>query len=407
MDRKKQKILLVHNYYQIPGGEDTVVENEMRLLKENGHKVLLYSRTNSEIKTMSKFWKLLLPFIAVFNIKTYWQIKKIIKEKHIDIVHVHNTLTLISPSVYYAAVKCRIPVVQTIHNFRLLCPGATFYRNGNICEDCVNKGLRCAIKHNCYRDSKLQTLVSVFCIKFHRLTGIYKKINYICLTEFNKEKLLLFKQIKPEQVFIKPNFVFSDKECISADAKWPNQYIFVGRIDKLKGVDILLRAWKKMNNTDFKLMICGIGPMEDWCKKYIADNQLINVKMKGFVSNEEVRSLIANCKALILPTQWYEGFPMTVLEAVSAGTPVICSNLGNVGSLIKDGVNGYKFDYLSSDALIRAIYRLNKNVNIRDSVIDVYKSKYTMDRNYNSLISVYDYCIICLKKGRFKNNETN
>ena len=210
----KQKVLMVHNYYQIPGGEDTVVENEKRLLEENGHEVILYTRHNNELKSFSKIKKLVLPFTTIFNIKTYKDVKRIIKKEHIEIVHVHNTLNLISPSVYYAALSCKVPVIQTVHNFRLLCPGATFYRDGHICEDCLKYGLKCAVKHGCYRNSKLQTLACVITTKIHRMLGVYRKINYICLTEFNKNKLLELNYrskkiiISPEKVYVKPNFTY-------------------------------------------------------------------------------------------------------------------------------------------------------------------------------------------------------
>ncbi|MBY0145123.1 glycosyltransferase [Neobacillus niacini] len=208
---KKKKILIVHNYYQIPGGEDTVVANEKKLLEEHGHQVVLYSRNNNELKGMAKLQKLCIPFSTVFSIRTYREVKNIIIKEKIDVVHVHNTLNLISPSVYYAAFSKNKPVIQTIHNFRLLCPAATFYREGRICEDCVDKGLKCAVSNKCYRGSRLQTLGCVFTLKLHRLLGTYKKLNYICLTEFNKEKLLMLNKgkkqlIDPNKVFVKPNF---------------------------------------------------------------------------------------------------------------------------------------------------------------------------------------------------------
>lgn len=212
MGEKKETILMVHNYYQIPGGEDMVVANEKKLLEEHGHKVILYTRNNTELKTMRMLTKFFLPFNTVFNVKTYWDVRKIIKKNDIDIVHVHNTLNLISPSVYYAAVNCGVPVVQTLHNFRMLCPGATFYRDGHICEECLTKGLKCAVKYGCYRNSKVQTLACVITTLIHRKTGIYKKINFICLTDFNKEKLLQFNKTKniidEAKVYIKPNFTF-------------------------------------------------------------------------------------------------------------------------------------------------------------------------------------------------------
>ena len=223
----KPRILIVHNYYQIPGGEDSVVVNEKQMLERHGHKVILYSRDNSELYGFPKRKKVLLPFTTVFNIKTYREVKEIIRNHQIDIVHVHNTLNLVSPSVYYAAINCKVPVVQTIHNFRLLCPGAAFYRDGHICEECVEKGLRCAIKYNCYRKSWLQTLACVVTTKFHCMIGIYKKLNYICLTEFTREKMLFFKQINPGKIFVKPNFVENINKIIPAE-KRKNRFIFAG-----------------------------------------------------------------------------------------------------------------------------------------------------------------------------------
>lgn len=176
------------------------------MLEEHGHKVILYSRNNAELKHMSKPQKLFLPIMTIFNPRTYKEIKSRIKSENVEIVHVHNTLNLISPAVYYAARAMKVQVVQTVHNFRLLCPGATFYRDGNICEDCVEHGLRCAVKHSCYRGSRIQMLACVISTWFHRMTGIYGKINYICLTEFNKEKLLQLKQIEADRVFCETKF---------------------------------------------------------------------------------------------------------------------------------------------------------------------------------------------------------
>lgn len=214
----KKTVLIVHNYYQIPGGEDTVVANEKRLLEEHGHRVYLYTRNNSEINQLSWLRKLCLPFTTIYNPRTARDIRRIIQKEGIDIVHVHNTLNLISPAVYYAAVRCGVPVVQTMHNFRLLCPGATFYRDGHICEDCLHHGLLCAVRHGCYRGSRLQTLICVISSWLHRATGIYGRINYICLTEFNRDKLLSINEargkqmISPDHVFIKPNFTFDIPE---------------------------------------------------------------------------------------------------------------------------------------------------------------------------------------------------
>lgn len=381
---EKEKVLIVHNYYQIPGGEDTVVANEKKLLEEHGHKVILYTRNNNELRKMGKIQKLLLPFTTIYNSKISRDIKRIIIQEGIDIVHVHNTLTLISPSVYYAAKRCAVPVVQTIHNFRLLCPGATFYRDGKICEECVSKGLGCSIKHGCYRGSKSQTLICAVATQIHRWTGIYGKINYICLTEFNKTKLLQLKQIKPEKVFVKPNFV-DDNE----DSGQRSGFIFAGRLDELKGIRVLIEAWKLLGSDAPNLIICGTGPLEGWCKE---ETQGLNVEMRGFVDNVEVKKLIAHSKALILPTLWYEGFPMSIVEAYAMGTPVICSDLGNAGSLVEEGITGWKFIPGSAEGLAAKVKGWS---NICDSVKTVFEDRYTPSSNYVQLLNIYKSVINC------------
>lgn len=383
---KKPKILIVHNYYQIPGGEDTVVANERKLLEDNEHEVIIYSRNNSELKNFFKWRKLLLPITTVFNPKTYRDVKRIIKEQNVEIVHVHNTLNLISPSVYYAAFSCKVPVVQTIHNFRLLCPAATFYRDGHICEDCVEHGLGCAVKHSCYRGSKVQTLACVVSACIHRQIGVYKKLNYICLTDFNKDKLLNLKGVEKERVFVKSNFVFTHTDEVNGNLLQRNYFIYAGRLDELKGLKLLFEAWKHMGASVTKLIVCGIGPLDEWGKSFLQENLDCNIEMKGFVTNIEAKRLIANSKALILPTQWYEGFPMTILEAYSVGTPVIGSDIGNVGSLIKEGVTGWTFTHNSVDALVEVV----KEADINPFRISLEQSmQYSKEENYKRLLSIY------------------
>lgn len=388
MTEAKQKILIVHNYYQIPGGEDTVVAYEKKMLEEHGHQVLLYTRHNSELKSFSKIEKLLLPISTIFSLKTYREVKALIKKEKIDVLHVHNTLNLISPSVYYAAFHCKVPVVQTIHNFRLLCPGATFYRDGHICEDCVSKGLLCAVKHSCYRGSKLQTLACVLSTGIHRSLGTYGKLNYICLTEFNKNKLLQLKQVKEENVFVKPNFMKALKETLPYE-KRKNQFVYAGRLDALKGVDVLLKAWKMWEPKKERLIICGTGPEESWCREFAEKNCLENVEFKGFVENELVKKILGESKALILPTQWYEGFPMTIVESFSVGTPVIASALGNAGSLIEEGQNGLKFQADSPESLCETLKSAASRL---QGLSEAMINQYSEESNYEQLRNIYEAC---------------
>ncbi len=376
----KRKILIVHNYYQIPGGEDTVVAGEKKLLEEHGHRVILYTRNNLDIQKMNRFRKCMLPLISLYNPGTAREIRKMIREQGVEIVHVHNTLHLISPAVYYAARRCDVPVFQTVHNFRLLCPGAAFFRDGRICEDCVRKGLGCAVRHGCYRGSRAQTLVCVLGMKLHRALGIYGKIRYICLTEFNREKLLQLKQIPPENVFVKPNFV----DVVPEDGG-RSGFLYAGRLEEWKGLRTLMEAWRLMGENAPVLTVCGSGPLEGWCKKVIRELGL-HIELRGFVENGEVRQLMSRSRALILPTLLYEGFPMSIAEAFAAGTPVICSDVGNAGSLVEEGVTGWKFEPGNAADLVRAIGRWT---DLSDRVRKVYESRYTAESNYRQLMEIY------------------
>lgn len=387
---KQYKVLLVHNYYQLPGGEDTVVANEKKLLEAHGHEVVLYTRHNSELKNMNFARKMLLPFSTVFNPRTYREIRSRIKAEKVDIVHVHNTLNLVSPAVYYAAVSCNVPAVQTVHNFRFLCPGATFYRDGKICEECLEKGLGCALKHKCYRGSRLQTLACVISTLIHRATGIYRKIHYICLTEFNRQKLLQLKQIPEENVHVKPNFAVEHGVMIPGEER-VDRIIYVGRLEELKGVHILLEAWKLLGAEAPELMMCGNGPLEPWCREYIAEHGLNMVKLMGFVPNREVRDLIAGSKALILPTQCYESFPMTIPEAYAVGTPVLTGDIGNAGNLVDERHTGMHFVYNSPNSLAHIIRKLHKEdiALWGENARQKYQQAYSPEANYRYLVEIY------------------
>lgn len=391
---KPYRVLIIHNYYQIPGGEDTVVSNEKRLLEQHGHAAFFYMRKNQEINGFSLFQKLCFPFQTVFSHRTYREIKKIIKEKHIDLIHVHNTLSLISPSVYYAAFRCGIPVIQTIHNFRLLCPGATFVRDGAICEDCVEKGLLCSVKGKCYRNSLLQTFVSAFTLKLHRMMGTYGRIYYICLTEFNKKKLLQLNNkgrqlIEPDHIFVKPNFVWSKGEIVPMP-KRKNQFLYAGRLDALKGIWVLLDTWKKINN--YQLVLCGGGPEEVHISDFLKKNGMDNVQLLGQVSHEKVLGLLRESKALIMPTQWYEGQPMVILESYSMGTPVIGSRLGNVKDMIVEGLTGCTFIHNEPEELRHIIEYLPDFE--ATAIREHFDEKYGSEENYKKLIEIYERSVV-------------
>lgn len=391
---KRKKVLIVHNYYQIPGGEDTVVANEKKLLEEHGHEVLFYSRNNSELKKFSAFQKMLLPFSTIFNIRTYREVKRMIRENGVEIVHVHNTLNLVSPSVYYAAFASGVPVVQTVHNFRLLCPGAVFLRDGHICEDCVRKGLSCAVKYACYRGSRAQTLLCVWSTKLHRMIGTYRKLNYICLTEFNRQKLLLLNRpgekiiIDPGRIFVKPNFVFEPEKLPVSGKK--DFYLFIGRIEELKGIGILLDAFEKL--PDKKLFLAGGGPELARYRRLAEERNIKNVVFLGFLDREALTERLAGAKAVIAASQCYESFGMMIAEAYAAHVPVIAGDIGNLGVLVEDGKTGLKFRYDSSEALAETIERFEEleTEEWGENAYEKFRKEFSAEMNYTFLNEIYN-----------------
>ncbi|MBO5620321.1 MAG: glycosyltransferase family 4 protein, partial [Butyrivibrio sp.] len=309
-----------------------------------------------------------------------------IEHEKIDVIQVHNTVALISPAVYLAGINHGIPVIQTIHNFRLVCPNGVCYIRDHVCERCLEHGLKASLLYNCYRDSKLQTFVCALTMKIQRLLQTYRAIYYICLTDFNRQKLLALKQIKEDNIFIKPNFTtIEDKGLSAVDRK--RQIVYAGRIEKIKGVDILLQAWMKLGDKAPKLIICGSGELEGWCKEYISNNEIENVEMLGQISNSEVKKLIGESMAMIYPTQWYEGFPMAVAEAYVMGTPIIASDIGNVGNLVDEGISGLKFKSNSVVSLAKAVEKFAEAPIV---LPEEYMTKYTAENNYVMLKGIYE-----------------
>lgn len=373
---RKETVLIVHNYYKNPGGEDTVVENEKKLLEDHGHKVVLYTRNNAEIDRFSLVQKLLFPLRAIYSLRTAREIKKIVKREGIDVVHVHNTLSLISPSVYRAAKRCKVPVFQTVHNFRLLCPAATFYRNGAICEDCVKGGLHCALKHKCYRSSFVSTLVSAVTLKFNRMIGSYK-IDYICLTEFTKKKLSPL--VGESRISVKPNFTYDRGK----KEKKGEYYLFVGRLEEIKGVRLLIEAFSAL---PLSLKIAGTGELFEELSKKVEGKG--NIELLGYQSKEQVTSLMKGAKALVMCSQWYETFGMVIIEAFSAGLPVVVGDVGNISSLVEEGVNGTKFVYNDVQSLREAVLRMEGS-SMEEGAYQTYLKLYTPERSYLQLMNIY------------------
>lgn len=380
-------ILIIHNKYRFAGGEDTVVCNEKKLLEKYGHKVILWQQDNTSIKQHVLFQKLFLPLRTIFSLSSYRQVKRIIKEQQADIVHVHNTLPLVSFSVYYAAKKYGCGLVQTLHNFRFLCPNGLFYRDGHICEDCT-AGLSHSVKHACYRGSVLQSAAVALNLWLHRKIGTFNLPDvYIALTEFNKEKLSRI--LNPDKIYIKPNF--NPQSTPFTMPKLRRGFLCLSRLEDSKGIMKLLESFRNM--PDVGLDIVGTGTLESQVRDYIDTNHLSKIILYGQISHDKAMELLYHAKALLLPTQLYEGFPMTIAESYSLGTPVIGSNIGNTADLIENGKTGFVYNTDEPGALQSIINRFCKDEfdykAMESNCQKVFSEKYSEDINYHILLNIY------------------
>jgi glycosyltransferase involved in cell wall biosynthesis len=357
--------------------------------------VIAYSRNNSELNEMNIFRKLLIPFTAIYSFKTYREVKALIKENDIDVVHVHNTLMMVSPSVFYAAFACHVPVVQTLHNFRMLCPAGSFFRGDRICEECSEKGLACSLKYACYRGSRVQTMVSAAILKVHRMLGTYRKVNFICLTEFNKKKLGQLNKkganvIDMNRVYIKPNFTFQDDENFESSSHL-DYFLFVGRVEALKGIGVVIRAFEKM--PDQRLVVAGDGPLMEEMQTYIREHDMHNVEFAGYLSKKpELQEKYRKARAVIMSSQCYEAFAMTIAEAYSYGVPVIAGDIGNLRNMVEENSTGLRFIYDSPDDLVRKVRKFNEMdiAALKKNAKQFYDSRLRPEDNYRILEKIYE-----------------
>ena len=398
---KPLNILLVHCHYRLAGGEDVVFADECALLKAHGHHVTLYERRNDEATgAAAPAQKLLLPLRAVYNFQTVREVRALIRQNHIDLVHVHNTLLVISPSVLRAAQAEGVPVVQTLHNFRLFCPSGVLLRHGQVCEDCPRHSLLCAVRHRCYRGSLAQSAVCAAVYGFHRLLGSYRHVDLIALTEFDRQKLLEFNTHRPvfdpARLFVKPNMVRLD----GADAAAPlpltqrkNQIVFAGRLEELKGLRTAIEAWNLLKqdaggSAAPELIVCGIGPLQDWARQAAAG---ANVSFRGQVSHAALHALLAESRAALAPSLCYESFALVPAEAHALGTPVLASDLGNVGAAVREGVDGLHFAPGDPAALADAVRRLNAAAQAMDpaAMRKNALAAFAPEENYRRLMAIY------------------
>lgn len=384
------RILLVHNYYQQPGGEDQIFEAESAMLEKHGYRVFQYTVNNNYINGLNP---LKLARLTLWNNDVGIELRKFIRKVHPTVIHFHNTFPLISPAAYYIAKAEGATVVQTLHNYRLLCPNALFFRKGRLCQDCMDKFVPWpSVLYACYRKSITASTVTSAMLSIHRAMRTYIKMvdMYIALTDFAREKFICG-GYPAEKIAVKPNFVDPDPGIGIGRG---NYAIFVGRLSLEKGINTLLSAWGKIGEK-IPLTIVGDGPLASQVAE--AALHIPGVEWLGHKPRQLVLDLMKDATVLIFPSIWYEGLPVTIVEAYSVGLAVIASNLGAMSSMIDHNRTGLHFRPGDPEDLATQVDWIISHPaeleRMRQEARAEYEVKYTAGHNYEMLMEIYESAI--------------
>ncbi len=380
------RILACHNYYQQPGGEDRCFEDECALLESRGHDVVRYELDNDHIVG----WRSILTAgKSIWNPKSYRAVRQLIEKERVDIVHCTNTFPEISPAIYYACNRARVPVVQSLQNYRLLCANSYLLRDGKVCEKCVGKTIALpAIQHGCYRESRLATSAVVAMQSIHKLLGSWSNYvdQFVVPTEFAREKFVSA-GLPANRLFVKPNFVDPVPKMGDGSGGYA---LFAGRLSGEKGIATLLDAWKEATDLP-PLRIIGDGPLRSMVEMAAKSNPLI--QYLGFHSAASVSDIMSQASMLVVPSLWYEGLPRTIVESLAVGTPIVVSDIGPLGGLANPQSGGMSFQVGNSSALKQAVQTLATDTGLtttrREAARREFMTHYTADANYSSLMNIY------------------
>jgi len=385
-------VLSIHNAYKIRGGEDESRQAEERLLREHGHRVEVYEEHNDRVDTLSR---LQVAAKTIWSREAYTTVTEKLKSRPCDLVHIQNFFPLISPSVHYAAQNLGVPVIQTLRNYRLLCPNGLFFRDGQVCEDCLGKAIPYpGVVHRCYRDSLAASGMTTAMLVVHRMlqTWTNQVDAFITLTEFARQKLIEG-GLPGEKIHVKPNFVHPDPGVGTGSGGYA---VFVGRLSVEKGLDTLLAAWEKLGGA-IPLKIIGDGPLSSEVEAAV--DRIPNVTGLGRRPMKEVYDIVGEAKFLVFPSKWYETFGRVAVEAFAKGTPVIAANIGAIAELVEDDRTGLHFQPGNAEDLAATVERAIANPELlqgmRSVVRQEYEQKYTAEANYRRLMEIYEF--VCPK----------
>jgi len=384
------RVLLAHNFYRstAPSGEDTVYLEERSLLERHGVEVIAYERQSDELDTAGMSTLARSALDASWSDAAARQLSSLIVRTRPDVAHFHNTFPLISPSAYGACAAAGVPVVQTLHNYRLICPGAMLYRDGVPCEDCVGTSLLPALRHRCYRQSLPATASVVNMLWNNRRRGTYSSLvhRYVALTEFARERFIAG-GLPAARIDVKPNGLAAPPHAGTGEGGYA---VFVGRLSVEKGVHTLIEAWKALSGV--RLKVVGEGPMRAPLEQQ-ARRDLVDVEFMGRLERSRVAEVVGEAALAVVPSQWFEGFPMVVVEAFACGTPVVASRLGSLAEIVRDGITGRLFTSGDPGALVAAVRAMldapEALKQMRRNARHEFETRYSSAAGFRALMEIY------------------
>ncbi|MDR3773942.1 MAG: glycosyltransferase family 4 protein [Terracidiphilus sp.] len=382
------RVLVLHNRYQFSGGEDVVVRQETEMLRASGVEVCLHQVDNDSIIGMRQ--EIGAAIGAFYSYRMRAEVSELVKQFRPNVMHVHNFMPRLTPSVYDAGRGQGCAVVQTLHNYRFLCANAVLLRNGRPCQDCVGRAYGWpGIIHRCYRESAMGSAIVGGVTSWHRMRGTWRNQvdRYIVLTQFARELFAESGVVPAEKIVVKPNAV-PDSGIGAGDGRY---LLYVGRLSPEKGIKVLLQAALHGEGFPLPLTIVGGGPLQDEVERAARSGR---IEYRGNQSQEEVRRLMKHATLLLFPSLWYETFGMVIAEALASGLPVVASRLGAMAELICSGENGLLVEPGSSDALVAAVRRFISSPQLegamRENARESYEQKYTIEANRQILLRVYE-----------------
>jgi glycosyltransferase involved in cell wall biosynthesis len=385
------RIVVAHDHYRssAPSGEDAVFRNEWTLLERNGHAVIPFERFNDDIDENGLGKRIRLALDGAWSKRTYADLSKLLRRTRPDLAHFHNTFPLISPSAYAACRDSGVPVVQTLHNYRLVCAGALLTRKGQPCEACLGTTLLPALRHRCYRGSAPATAAVVWMLASNRARAVYRTLvdRYIALTRFAASRFAAG-GLPSARIEVKPNFLPDAPAPGRGDGEYA---VYVGRLSEEKGVRTLIEAWRSLGA--FPLKIVGEGPLRHELESRARDAN-IAVEFLGFRPQKEVLDVVGRAALQVVPSECYEGFPMVVLEAYASGTPVVASRLGSLDEIVVESRSGVKFESGNAGDLAAKLAALLADRQtlqaMRETTRRLFDEQYTAGANYTRLLDIYE-----------------